>query len=139
MTVQVQAASGLSTDSVIRVRDTSCDTIRHVPRSHRRVEETPESKALDAISREFTRLEERMRPLREQLKAATLAAIEAGMSVSEAARRSGYTREYVHKLIAQAVKAKAEATQGVSVTESVTLSDSATAHVTPADANEPDQ
>jgi hypothetical protein len=139
-----QAPTQVLTDSVNPVRDLGCAILRVVPRSNRRVVETPESKRLDAVSREFTRAEERLRVLREDLKSATIAAVEAGLSVSEAARRAGYTREYVSKLVNEARSvavteslkfedtASASTHQHRQVGDSVTFSDSATAIVTPA-------
>jgi CRP-like cAMP-binding protein len=76
--------------------------MRSVPRPKRRVDETPEAQALDATAREFHRVEERLEALREQLRRDAIAAVRAGMSRAEAARRSGYTREYVSRLVTEA-------------------------------------
>lgn len=77
-------------------------TIRTVPRSRRRVEETPEAQALDATAREFARVEARLEVLREQLRSDAVAAVKAGMSKAEAGRRAGYSREYVSRLVTEA-------------------------------------
>jgi hypothetical protein len=73
-----------------------------MPRSVRRVVETPESRALDATAREYHRVEARLYELREQLKRDAIKAVRAGLTRAEAARRSGYTREYVSRLVIEA-------------------------------------
>lgn len=82
------------------VRDTRRARMRTMPRPIRRVEETPESRALDTTAREFNRVEARLVELRERLKQDVVAAVKAGMSKAEAARRAGYSREYVSRLVA---------------------------------------
>lgn len=84
------------------VRDPACVTIRNMPRSPRKVVETPESKALDAVVHDFNQTEERLNELRGQLKQAAIAAVRAGMSKAEAARRTGYSREYVSRFVDEA-------------------------------------
>lgn len=80
--------------------------MRTMPRPIRRVQETPESRTLDATAREYNRLEGRLLELRDQLKRDAIAAVRAGMSKAEAARRSGYTREYISRLVAEAEQAE---------------------------------
>lgn len=87
--------------SVTLVREVRRVTIRYVPRGKRRVDETPESAILDATAREFHRVEARLEALREQLRKDAVAAVRAGMSKAEAARRAGYTREYVSRLVTE--------------------------------------
>lgn len=80
-------------------------TIPHMPRAIRRTPDTPEARALDEIRRAFDRTEAQLERLREQLKAAVIAAVVEGdppMSKAEAARRAGYSREYVSRLVADA-------------------------------------
>jgi len=74
--------------------------MRTMPRPIRRVEETPESRALDATAREYNRVEGRLLELRERLQRDVIAAVRAGMSKAEAGRRAGYSREYVSRLVA---------------------------------------
>lgn len=73
-----------------------------MPRPIRRVQETPESRALDTTAREYNRVEARLIELRERLQRDVVAAVKAGMSKAEAGRRSGYSREYVSRLVADA-------------------------------------
>lgn len=75
--------------------------MRTMPRPIRKVTETPESRALDTTAREYDRVEKRLLDLREQLKRDVVAAVHAGLSRAEAARRAGYSREYVSRLVAE--------------------------------------
>jgi hypothetical protein len=84
---------------VTLIRDKRCVTIAHMPRSARRVAETPEAKALDEVAREFNRVEAQLERLRERLKLRAVEAVRAGMSKAEAGRRAGYSREYVSALV----------------------------------------
>lgn len=76
--------------------------MRTVPRYTRTVEETPEAKALEATVREFDRAQARLKALRDQLQRDMIAAVHAGMSKAEAARRTGYSREHVSRLVSEA-------------------------------------
>lgn len=76
--------------------------MRTMPRPIRRVEETPESRALDATAREYNQVEARLVKLRGRLQRDVVAAVRAGMSKAEAARRAGYSREYVSRLVSDA-------------------------------------
>lgn len=73
--------------------------MRNVPRGPRQAQETPESLTLDVVAREYNRTEAKLKALHEQLIDATVKAVEAGMSKSEAARRTGYTREHVSRMV----------------------------------------
>jgi hypothetical protein len=83
-------------------RDPGRVTIRSVPRPIRKVVETPESRALDAVVREFDDVEDRLRTLRDEMKEKAIAAVRAGMSRAEAARRAKYSREYMSRLVSEA-------------------------------------
>lgn len=76
--------------------------MRTVPRYTRAVEETPQAEALEATVREFDRAQARLKALREQLQRDVIAAVQAGMSKAEAARRTGYSREHVSRLVSEA-------------------------------------
>lgn len=78
--------------------------MRHMPRPNRRVDETDASRRLDATVKEFDELEERLRAVRTRLQADVVAAVQAGLSKAEAARRAGYSREYVSRLVTEAGK-----------------------------------
>lgn len=87
-------------------RDLTRATIGSMPRPLRKVADTPEARALDSVRREFDKAEARLEDLREQLKAAAVAAVRAkAMTGAEAARRAGYSREYISRLAADAEKA----------------------------------
>ncbi|GAA0720187.1 hypothetical protein Drose_06475 [Dactylosporangium roseum] len=58
----------------------------------------PEADALDAAAKVFARIEEQFERARADLQAKAIAAIDADMSVAEAARRAGYTREHLSKV-----------------------------------------
>lgn len=55
--------------------------------------------ALDGVAKAFHRLDRQLDDQRKALHAAMIAATEAGASKSEIARRAGYTREYVAKIV----------------------------------------
>lgn len=64
---------------------------------------------MDAVAREFGRVEARLLNLREDLKAKAVAAVRAkAMTAAEAARRSGYSREYISRLVTEAEKRDAD-------------------------------
>ncbi|MEU3452129.1 hypothetical protein ABZ671_00600 [Micromonospora sp. NPDC006766] len=74
-----------------------------MPRSHRKVVETPQSRALDATAREYNQTEDRLAELRDKLVADAIEAIRhGGLSIAEAARRAGYSREHLGRLFAEA-------------------------------------
>jgi CRP-like cAMP-binding protein len=78
-----------------------------MPRSTRKVADSPEARALDSVRREFDRVEARLEQLREDLKKAAVVAVRAKvMTGAEAARRAGYSREYVSRLVTEAVEAE---------------------------------
>ena len=54
---------------------------------------------LEDAARAFRRAEETLRKRRVELHSAIAEAVAGGMSKSEAARRTGYTREYVAKIL----------------------------------------
>lgn len=84
------------------VRDPGRATIRSMPRPLRKVVETPELRALDATTREYNQVEARLYELRDKLLADAIAAIRAGLSIAEAARRTGYSREHLSRLYSEA-------------------------------------
>lgn len=55
---------------------------------------------LDEAAKAYRRAETVLNQRRDELHRAIVDAVAGGMSKSEAARRSGYTREYVTKLCA---------------------------------------
>lgn len=54
---------------------------------------------LEQATRAFRRAEETLNKRRAELHNAITQAVASGMSKSEAARRTGYTREYVAKIV----------------------------------------
>lgn len=86
------------TVSVTLDRDMAYATMRNVPRGPRRVQETPESLALDAAVHDFHRDEERLKRSHARVIEAAVAAVRKGMPKAEAARRIGYSREYFTRL-----------------------------------------
>ena len=91
------------------MRGTPVDLVRgtlvHMPRVVRKIPDTPEVRALDAVAARYNDLESQLEKLRQELKDAVIAAVRSGLSKSEAARKSGYTREYVSRLVSDANKA----------------------------------
>lgn len=75
-----------------------------MPRPIRRVKDTPELRAFDATVREHNDAEARLYELRDKLVADAIKAIRAGLSIAEAARRSGYSREHLSRLYSEANK-----------------------------------
>ncbi|MET8278239.1 hypothetical protein [Micromonospora sp. NPDC005174] len=75
-----------------------------MPRSIRKVTDTPQLRVFDATVREYNQVEERLYKLRDKLVEDAIAAIRAGLSIAEAARRSGYSREHLSRLYADANK-----------------------------------
>jgi DNA-directed RNA polymerase specialized sigma24 family protein len=73
-----------------------------MPRPNRRVDETDASRRLDDTVKRFDEVEDALRKLRAELQIAVVEAVRAGLSKAEAARRAGYSREYVSRLVAQA-------------------------------------
>jgi hypothetical protein len=73
-----------------------------MPRSTRKITETPESRALDETARKFDEVEAQLYKLREQLVNDAVLAVRAGLPVAEAARRAKYSREHLSRLIAVA-------------------------------------
>jgi len=60
---------------------------------------TPEEAELEAATARFRRAEQAMKDRRKELHAAIRAAIGPDLTISEVARRTGYTREYVAKIL----------------------------------------
>lgn len=60
---------------------------------------TEEEQRLERAARAYRRAEKTLSDRRGELHEAVTAAVSAGMSKSEAARRTGYTREYVTTLV----------------------------------------
>src|ERR1700716_1172272 len=83
--------------------------LRDMPRSSRRVfVESPESRALDEARRLADRTEAILERQLEDLKAKAIAAVVTKkLSTTEAARRAGYSREYVSKLVSAYTKTHA--------------------------------
>lgn len=75
-----------------------------MPRHHRKVQDTPELRVFDATVRDYNAAEARLFKLRDKLVEDAIAAIRAGLSIAEAARRSGYSREHLSRLYADANK-----------------------------------
>lgn len=75
-----------------------------MPRHHRKVTDTPELREFDATVRDYNTAEARLFKLRDKLVEDAIAAIRAGLSIAEAARRSGYSREHLSRLYADANK-----------------------------------
>ena len=59
----------------------------------------PDTKTLEDAARAFQRARATLARRREELHAAIAQAVASGMSKSEVARRTGYTREYVAKIV----------------------------------------
>lgn len=59
----------------------------------------PEVAELEAATTRFRRAEQVMQERRKELHAAIRAAISPDLTISEVARRTGYTREYVSKIL----------------------------------------
>jgi hypothetical protein len=59
----------------------------------------PEAAELEAATARFRRAEQAMQERRKELHAAIRAAISPDLTISEVARRTGYTREYVSKIL----------------------------------------
>lgn len=71
-----------------------------MPRSNRRVADSPELRALDEARRVYDHTEAiQQRQLAELKLAAVLAVLKGGLTRAEAARRAGYTREYMSRLV----------------------------------------
>lgn len=68
-----------------------------------------EAAALDDAARAFQRTEALLDKQREALHAAIVKACRANMSKAEAARRTGYSREYISDLVNAADRRDAEA------------------------------
>jgi hypothetical protein len=84
-------------------RDKRRVTMGAMPRLNRRAQVTPESEHLDAVVRDFNRTEARLIELRAKLQDAVIAAVLDGkLSRAEAARRAGYSREHVSRLVTAA-------------------------------------
>lgn len=66
---------------------------------HTRSVATDEEQRLERATRAYRRAERTLSDRRSELHQAVTAAVAAGMSKSEAARRTGYTREYVTTLV----------------------------------------
>lgn len=82
-----------------------------MPRA-RNTSTSPEADALDAAAKAFARLERQIEEARALLQGSAVDAIRSGMSVAEAARRAGYTREYMSKVYAMAQRESQEREQG---------------------------
>jgi hypothetical protein len=82
--------------------ESHCETLLFVPRPLRKSVDTPESRALDESVRAFDRLEAQLERQRADMQAKAVAAVRAGMSRAEAARRAKYSREYVSRLVSAA-------------------------------------
>jgi hypothetical protein len=64
---------------------------------------TPEEAELEAATTRFRRAEQVMKERRQELHDAIRAAVDPErLSISEVARRTGYTREYVAKILERA-------------------------------------
>jgi len=59
----------------------------------------PEEAELEAATTRFRRAEQAMKDRRAELHAAIRAAVSPDLTISEIARRTGYTREYVSKIL----------------------------------------
>lgn len=69
----------------------------------------PEAAAIDEAARVYDKAEAAFNRAREELHRRIVAAVRVGVSRAEAARRSGYTREYVSGLV-KAAEEKADRT-----------------------------
>jgi hypothetical protein len=71
-----------------------------MPRSTRRVVESPESRAVDEARRAYDKTEALLERQLEDLKTKAIVAILAKkLSIAEAARRVGYSREHMSKVV----------------------------------------
>lgn len=78
-----------------------------MPRA-KNTESGPHVDALDAARKQYDEVEPVAIAARVALQAAIVGAITRGMTVAEAARRSGYTREHVSKMWSAAQRASRE-------------------------------
>lgn len=115
-----------------------------MPRPRIRAKDTAYLRELDAAVREYERAERRLEQATERMMAALLVALddkETNLSVTEAARRMGYSREQLSRIVSQRREvhdsvtledsASASTHQVVHATDSVKLTDSVDAGVTP--------
>jgi transposase-like protein len=72
----------------------------------RTVTDSPEGDALDQAAREHGKAEQTYEAKRQALRDRIHAAHRAGMTISEIARRAGYTREHVSSIINDSNKEK---------------------------------
>lgn len=72
----------------------------------RTVTDSPEGTALDQAAREHTRAEKAYEAKRDALHQRIREAHRSGMTISEIARRAGYTREHVSAMVNEGSKGK---------------------------------
>lgn len=93
------------TKSVTLVRDMTHATIRSVPRGPRKVNVSDELLAFDKLVREFELAEARATKLREQVLESMVTNVRAEkLTIAEAARRTGYSREHLSRYYTDANK-----------------------------------